>query len=113
MTLTWPTGKRATISEIQECVEAGWSQLLEELILDLVKLGWDGQIHQVKEKFGGLRFYIGAGSAAIFDRINEAEIKSRTVCETCGQPGKIRGTSWLYCSCDRCDPWSQLILQAR
>lgn len=82
-------------------VGEGWYPLIKELIEDLKKLGWNGNILQVKEKFGGLRFYIGYGDDAIFDRITKAEAKSLTICEECGEPGKHRGKGWFYVSCDR------------
>ena len=42
---------------------------------------------QVKEKFGGLRFYIDNGSEAIQDLIEAAETESLCTCEDCGLPG--------------------------
>ncbi len=51
----------------------GWFPLIKELIEDLIALGWDRKTCQVKEKFGGLRFYITSGSDAIYDRISQAE----------------------------------------
>lgn len=63
---------------------AGWEGLVDELIEDLVELGWDKDLHQVKEKFGGLRFYIGSQTAEIAARISEAETKSLVICGDCG-----------------------------
>lgn len=83
-----------------EC-DDGWRPLLNELIEDLKKLGWDGDIHQVKEKFGGLRFYIGRGSDEIFDRIHKAENDSYKICEVCGEPGTMRNTGWIKTLCDK------------
>ena len=39
-------------------VEPGWFPLIKDLITDLIELGWNKEVCQVKEKFGGLRFYI-------------------------------------------------------
>jgi len=72
-------------------VDDGWMQLLKDLIQDLIQLGWDRQICQVKEKFGGLRFYINEGSDAVHDRIREAENLSLEICEVTGEPGELRG----------------------
>lgn len=84
----------------RECGE-GWWPLIDELIEDLKKLGWDGQITQIKEKFGGLRFYISEGSMEIFDRIAKAEADSYHICEVCGESGKLRGDlSWAKTLCD-------------
>lgn len=71
-------------------IESGWYPLVKELIEDLIALGWDKQICQIKEKFGGLRFYINNGSDEIFDRISKAERESYKICEVTGQPGELR-----------------------
>lgn len=81
-------------------VDNGWLGLIKKLILDLFKNGWNGQIAQVKEKFGGLRFYIGHDNDAIFDLISEAEGKSYEICETCGDVGELNKTNgWLKTVC--------------
>lgn len=71
-------------------VEDGWMQLLKDLIQDLIQLGWNRQICQVKEKFGGLRFYINEGTDQMHDRIREAEDLSLRTCEVTGEPGELR-----------------------
>ena len=48
----------------------GWYPLIKDLITDLIELGWDKQVCQVKEKFGALRFYINTGSDEIFKKIH-------------------------------------------
>ena len=84
-----------------ECGE-GWIPLIEELIKDLKELGWDGDIQQVKEKFGGLRFYINGGSNAVFARIDKAEADSYKICETCGEAGILRtDRNWVRTLCDK------------
>lgn len=57
---------------------------------------------QVKEKFGGLRFYIGSGNTEIFGMIRMAEEISFKICEECGSPGKNRGGGWIKTLCDPC-----------
>ena len=79
----------------------GWFPLIKELIEDLISLGWDKQTCQVKEKFGGLRFYINTGSDEIFDRISKAEEDSYKICEKCGKPGELRNDiGWYRTLCD-------------
>jgi hypothetical protein len=79
----------------------GWFPLIKELIEDLINLGWDKQICQVKEKFGGLRFYINSGSNEIYDRISKSEKDSYNICEKCGEPGKLRNDiGWYLTLCD-------------
>lgn len=82
-------------------VKDGWLELIKELIEDLISLGWDKKTCQVKEKFGGLRFYINSGSDEIFNRIIEAERKSYEICEVTGKPGKLRtDIGWYRTLCD-------------
>ncbi len=85
----------------REHVGPGWGDLLTRLIDDLFELGWDGQVLQAKEKFGGLRFYVGSGcSRAIYERIHAAENESFETCEQCGAPGELRQGGWLKTLCD-------------
>ncbi len=58
-------------------------------------------VAQVKEKFGSLRFYGDGGDDRVRHFIWFAEGFSQRVCETCGAPGKTRGNSWIYTSCDQ------------
>jgi hypothetical protein len=82
-------------------VDEGWFTIIKELIDDLIKLGWDKQICQVKEKFGGLRFYINEGSDEIHERIIKTEVQSYEVCEKCGQQGELRNDiGWYLTLCD-------------
>lgn len=80
----------------------GWEKLLAKLYDDLVLLGWDTVLLQHKEKFGGLRFYIGNGNDEIFNRINEAEAESLKTCQWCGKPGHPRDGGWILTLCDEC-----------
>jgi hypothetical protein len=83
-----------------EC-NSGWYQIIKDLITDLIALGWNRETCQVKEKFGGLRFYINAGSDEIHDRIMEAERLSYETCEVTGQPGKLRtNLGWFVTLCN-------------
>jgi len=84
------------------CVGNGWFGLIKSLINDLTELGWNKETTQVKEKFGGLRFYINAGSDEIHQRIIQAEKESYTVCEKCGEPGELRkDNGWYSTLCDK------------
>lgn len=55
---------------------------------------------QVKEKHGTLRFYMTFETEAMSSLIDAAEQESGVTCDVCGQPGVLRGTSWLYTACD-------------
>ena len=82
----------------------GWLKLIDNLSRRLTKLDPDGtlQAEQVKEKFGGLRFYYGGRvrTKKVADEIrhlvNEAEEKSFHLCEECGKKGKIRNDIGWY-----------------
>ena len=83
-----------------DCNE-GWYPLIQRLIEDLIDLGWDKQVTQVKEKFGGLRFYVNSCSTEMLDRISEAERESYTICENCGASGEVRrDLVWHSTLCD-------------
>lgn len=85
-----------------ECGE-GWVPLVRELFQDLIAMGWDRDLHQVKEKFGLLRVYIGAAPDEIHARIAEAEKKSAKVCEECGlSGGKIIKGGYILTLCSEC-----------
>lgn len=58
------------------------------------------EVVQVKEKFGGLRFYTDWSTDTVFDLIQEAEDKSYTICEICGKEGKVRPGGWIKTLCD-------------
>ena len=88
------------ITECQSHVGPGWHDILRRLISDLFELGWDGEMLQVKEKFGALRFYVGSASKPIWDRIHAAENESLVTCEECGKPGSPRGGGWIKTLCD-------------
>lgn len=98
--MTWPSGRKATKEDVLACIGSGWADIVLRLIADLAKLGWDGSVNQVKEKFGGLRFYIGDGSREIHERIDKAEEESFRVCEKCGLPGTRRHAGWVLTLCD-------------
>lgn len=55
---------------------------------------------QVKEKFGGLRFYTMGGDEYTSGIVALAEALSARTCEQCGSPGKLRGRGWIYTACD-------------
>lgn len=58
---------------------------------------------QIKEKFGGLRFYVTGGDDITEAFISFAETMSLKICETCGNPGKQQGDrGWIHTACDPC-----------
>jgi hypothetical protein len=82
-------------------ISNGWFGLVKELIEDCIALGWNKEICQIKEKFGGLRFYINSAPDEVFKRIREAEDKSFTTCEVTGNPGQLRtDIGWYRTLCE-------------
>lgn len=81
-------------------MKEGWYQLVSELITELLKLGWDKRVHQAKEKFGGLRFYVENPPVGGHDIITKYEKLSYSICEVCGEKGVLREGSWIRTLCD-------------
>ena len=98
---TWGfTGKETTKENIMLNAPKGWRHLVSTLVDNLIAAGWNGVVYQVKEKFGGLRFYIGESNKKIDDLISAAEDASYKICDVCGAPGTLRGDKWLRTRCD-------------
>lgn len=77
-------------------VGPGWFPLITELDARLAEIKPDYEVHQVKEKFGGLRYYIGSGSEEMHQLIQEAEERSYKICEETGKPGRlVYRNSWM------------------
>jgi len=55
---------------------------------------------QVKEKFGGLRFYVNGATDKHWSYITFAESMSYRTCEECGAPGKTYTDGWHTTLCD-------------
>jgi hypothetical protein len=58
-------------------------------------------IQQIKEKFGGLRFYVDQATHDQELAIGFAEAMSNRICEVCGSPGQHRQGGWIKTLCDR------------
>jgi hypothetical protein len=57
-------------------------------------------VNQIKEKFGGLRFYYSGGDDTVAGMVTMAESWADHSCETCGAPGKSREGGWIKTLCD-------------
>jgi len=80
----------------------GWLGLIKTLIEKSIGAGWNKQTTQVKEKFGGLRFYINGAPNEVHNLISEAESASQEICEVCGNLGKLQttNTGWWKTLCE-------------
>lgn len=90
----------------------GWLNLIDELCRTL-KIHLDShpdvpqaKVLQVKEKFGGLRFYFSDGDTACRGAVAAAEERSLSTCEVCGQTGALREGRWLSVRCVDHIHWS-------
>lgn len=89
----------------------GWMPRLDSLCCDLTAMiredGLRFQAIQVKEKFGGLRFYAQGGTARSRALIDAAEALSITICERCGNLSHLRNRGgYMTTVCDCCwTPW--------
>jgi hypothetical protein len=85
-------------------VGRGWHGLVKELIEDLIKIGWDREVLQIKEKLGTLRFHIKDRRPEYLVRIEAAGEHSGETCELCGKAGGVRvsQSGWYYSRCDAC-----------
>lgn len=57
-------------------------------------------VQQIKEKFGGLRFYYDCGDEHISGMVTMAETWAGRACETCGNKGERRSGGWMRTLCD-------------
>ncbi len=68
---------------------------------------------QVKEKFGGLRFYYEGGDKCISGMVRMAESWAAQTCEECGEPGTLRHGGWIRTLCDTHEEQHQARLKER
>lgn len=86
----------------------GWYKLLKSLIIKIrendKKNEYTTQITQIKEKWGGLRFYVNGTSTENWDLIDFAEDKSFTICERCGSQSNVGNLNlgWITTKCIKC-----------
>jgi hypothetical protein len=95
------------------CVGEGWWPIIETLCANIQShTDWwnkhretrpvveQVEVNQIKEKFGGLRFYYTGGDDQISGMVRMAEAWASHSCETCGAPGTSRSGGWIKTLCD-------------
>ena len=86
----------------------GWKSLYQPLVDWVEKYNSEHEdkieIRQIKEKFGGLRFYVSSYPDELFDLIGKAEEESYRVCEFCGTRENVGLTvgGWYTTICLDC-----------
>jgi len=92
-----------------ECA-AGWWPIIASLCASIQHhIDWQNRqspvvpqvtVAQIKEKFGGLRFYYDGGDNEISGMVTMAAAWASHACEECGAPGTSRGGGWIKTLCD-------------
>lgn len=88
----------------------GWYGILDRLCEKLSALDCGVSVFQVKQKFGGLRFYVDIDQEAkdecydeVHALIRAAERESTQTCEKCGAEGSPRTIGgWMTTLCSDC-----------
>ena len=99
-------------------VGEGWWPILTNLCANIQHhLNWKNKtsevvaqvtVNQIKEKFGGLRFYYSGGDDEISGMVSMAEAWAGNSCEECGAPGTSRSGGWIKTLCDTHEAERQL-----
>ena len=95
-----------------ECND-GWYPLIDNICSGIKKICLKNNVkipvvHQIKEKFGGLRFYIGTVnkkvSKEVFDIIHKGEKVSYNICENCGTKDNVElyNKGYIKVRCEDC-----------
>lgn len=105
-----------------DMVPPGWRVLAYEMLLEMKPYlsGVCLEVHQIKEKFGTLRFYYGVYIAhkrkkrlmrkfirnihKINKIVRKYEHISSKTCIVCGKPAVYMTTSWICPYCENCVP---------
>lgn len=105
-----------------ECGD-GWYQILDSLCGQIQShIDWRNKgenkvaqvvATQVKEKFGGLRFYYNGGDDVIDGMVRMAESWASVTCEECGAPATTRQGGWIRTLCDAHENAYQERMRAR
>ena len=85
-------------------VDDGWYKLIDQLCTQIQEIVDEKNLPQVKavqvkEKFGGLRFYTNHTNEEIRLLIREAENASYRTCEVCGKNGTPSNKGWIRTLC--------------
>jgi len=95
-------------------VGIGWYPIIKKLVetihendtrLNLEKnINHITKVTQIKEKFGGLRFYVTATSDENWEAIKKAEEESFFTCEECGSKEDVGrwNDGWILTKCKKC-----------
>jgi hypothetical protein len=95
--------KRYPVERYGLGVGRGWYPIVADLVREIREIdearGTSSKLQQIKEKFGGLRFYLQEATHDHWEAISQAESKSLETCEECGAPGLTYNDGWLRILC--------------
>jgi hypothetical protein len=110
-------------------VGSGWWPIIEKLCTNIQShIDWKNEqkekyqrgegckqvvVAQIKEKFGGLRFYYDGGDDTISGMVRMAEVWADASCEECGAPGQRRSGGWVRTLCDHHEAERQEMMKKR
>ena len=83
----------------------GWRKFFGEQMVEEIAQALKGEeliITQIKEKFGGLRFYCHGTTKEVYDVISKYEQLSKLVCIRCGAKATKISMGWISPFCDKC-----------
>lgn len=83
----------------------GWFNLIDEALTMLAEMRPDFQLHQVKEKFGGLRIYTSYdGDKEVREAMAPFIARAYSTCEWCGSEEDTRQNDegWILTLCADC-----------
>lgn len=102
--------------ETPSAIGKGWWPIVEKLHKQLLKIDPDYKIGQIKEKFGGLRYYYTSSlvdSTTQYDAVLQDQMQALVrnavaqcaeICEICGDTGSLREyNGWVKTLCEPCD----------
>lgn len=87
-------------------IDPGWAAIVDGLDQGLSEILPDYKVYQVKQKFGGLRYYTSfPHDEEKRERFNElirnAEALAAETCEICAKPGRLQGDAYVRTLCDK------------
>lgn len=82
----------------------GWFNIIDKLSAEITKIDSAIEAVQVKEKFGGLRFYLNYYNDDVNKAIERAEKEAYKTCEQCGDTDEVSQTKsgWVKTLCRKC-----------
>ncbi|AMQ65939.1 N-acetyltransferase [Stenotrophomonas phage vB_SmaS-DLP_6] len=83
-------GDWITFENAVKYIGKGWHGLVLGGMRRMYDAGWNGEVRQIKEKFGTLRFYIGEANEEVRHIVADIEEETYCICEDCGGAGELR-----------------------